>query len=325
MFTVITDTSGNLPTPLLKKRNIGLLPFVYYMDGKEHTCVDTEAYDGPAFFQAIRDGAVVTTSQINPQTYRDCFEAELREGRDVLYVSMSSGISGSCDSARLAARELAEEYPGRRVEVIDTRGASLGEGLLAVMAADMRDAGLPLEEAAERLDRLTDCMCNVFTVGDLMHLKRTGRLSNLSAILGMVLNIKPLLKGNEEGKIVSFGKLRGRQRAVEALAEIYNARVAEPEKQTVGISHGGCRQDAERLAALLREKQPPKEILIVDHEPVTGAHVGPDMLALFFLADEEVRSVRWPVQERARGEIRLPISGRTIHLGGRPQTKETEH
>ena len=205
MYSVITDTSANLPTPLLKEREIGVLPFSYTIEDKTYTCLDTEAYDGKAFFQAIRNGVVVTTSQINPQTYIDGFEEALREGRDVLYIGMSSGISGSCSSAHMAAQELAEEYPDRRVEVVDTRGASLGEGILALLAADMRDAGLSLDEALERLGRLTECMCNVFTVDDLMHLRRTGRLSNLTAIVGTVLNIKPLLKGDENGKIVSFG------------------------------------------------------------------------------------------------------------------------
>ena len=320
MYSVITDTSANLPTPLLKEREIGVLPFSYTIEDKTYTCLDTEAYDGKAFFQAIRNGAVVTTSQINPQTYIDGFEEALREGRDVLYIGMSSGISGSCSSAHMAAQELAEEYPDRRVEVVDTRGASLGEGILALLAADMRDAGLSLDEALERLGRLTECMCNVFTVDDLMHLRRTGRLSNLTAIVGTVLNIKPLLKGDENGKIVSFGKLRGRKRAVDAMAEIYNTRVVEPESQIVGIAHADCLAEAERLAAMLREKKPPKDILIVDYEPVTGSHVGPDTLALFFLADEEVRSIRWPVQERPKVEVKLPLVG-TIRL---PEVKLPE-
>ena len=320
MYTVITDTSANLPSPLLAERKIGVLPFTYLIKGKEYTCLDTEAYDGKAFFQSIRDGAVVTTSQINPQTFIDCFEPELKKGSDVLFVSMSSGISGSCNSARLAAEELKEQYPDRRVEIVDTRGASLGEGLLAVLAADMRDAGIELDEAFSSLNRLADRMCNVFTVDDLMHLRRTGRLSNLNAILGTVLNIKPLLKGNEEGKIVSFGKLRGRKRAVDALAEIYNARVAQPESQVVGIAHADCLEDAERLAAMLREKKPPKDILIVDYEPVTGSHVGPETLALFFLADEEVRGIKWPVQERPKKEVKLPLVG-TVRL---PEVKLPE-
>ena len=303
MYTIVTDTSANLPSPLLRERGILVLPFVYRCEGKEHTCLDTEAFDGHAFYQSIRDGAQVDTSQINPETFAGLFRKELAEGRDVLFVSMSSGISGSCQSARIAASELREEFPLRRVEVIDTMGASLGEGIIALLAAELRDAGVELDEALPILLDRCRRMCQVFTVDDLMHLRRTGRVSNFTAIVGTVLNIKPLLKGDETGHIVTFGKLRGRRKAVEALAEIYNARVQEPEQQIVGIAHADCPRDAERLIALLREKKPPREILNVVYEPVTGSHVGPDTLALFFLSDEDCRSVQWPLAARHGMEL----------------------
>ena len=232
-FVVVTDTSSNLPTPLIRENGILELPFSYYYEGKEHQCLDTEAFDGDAYYERIRKGLRVTTSQITPQAYADCFEPWLKEGKDVIYVAMSSGISGSCQSACIAASELMESYPERRVEVIDTRGAALGEGLIALQAAKMRDEGVNTALAAARLKLVSERMFNVFTVDDLMHLKRGGRLSNVSAMIGTVLQIKPILKGNEEGKIVAFAKVRGRKQSIRTLAQMYDKLVVEPEKQLV--------------------------------------------------------------------------------------------
>ena len=289
-FVAITDTSGNLPTQLIRERDLKIIAFPYFYDGQEHNCLDTASFDGDAFYARIKAGLTVTTSQISPQQYMDLFEPWLKQGLDVVFVCMSSGISGSCNSARIGAQMILEQYPQRRIEVVDTLGASLGEGLIALEAARLRDEDISAEAAALQLRALAQRMFNVFTVDDLMHLRRGGRLSNVAAIVGMVLNIKPLLKGNEEGKIVSFAKVRGRKRSIEALAERYDRLVVSPETQTVGIAQAGCREDAELLAQLLRRNKPPKEILTVEYEPVTGSHVGPGALALFFVSHDQVRS-----------------------------------
>ena len=289
-FVVATDTSSNLPTALIREHDIREIAFSYYYEGEEHQCLDTEAFDGDAYYERIKKGLRVTTSQISPQTYMDFFEPFLREGQDVIYVAMSSGISGSCGSARIAAQELRESYPDHRVEVIDTRGAALGEGLIALQAAKMRDEGVNTALAVARLHVVCERMFNVFTVDDLMHLKRGGRLSNVSAMIGTVLQIKPILKGNEEGKIVAFAKVRGRKQSVKTLAEMYDRLAVEPEKQLVGIVEAGCKEEAAQLADMLRANRPPREILTVEYEPVTGSYVGPGALALFFESEEGVRS-----------------------------------
>ena len=289
-FVVLTDTSGNLPNRVIWDCNLKVIPFPYFVDGKEYTCLDTDSFDGDAFYARIKEGMEVTTSQISPQQYMDFFEGWLKKGLDVLFVAMSSGISGSCNSAHIGANMLLAHYPERRIEIVDALGASLGEGLLAVRAAELRDQNWDVSDAAAELRRLVKRMFNVFTVDDLMHLRRGGRLSNLSAIVGTVLNIKPLLKGNEEGKIVAFAKIRGRKRSIETLAQAYDKLAVNPEAQTVGIAQAGCREDAEYLASLLRKNRPPKDILIVEYEPVTGSHVGPGALALFFESNENVRS-----------------------------------
>ena len=289
-FVVATDTSSNLPTSLIREYDIQEIAFSYFYEGEEHQCLDTAAFDGDAYYERIKQGLRVTTSQIAPQTYMDFFEPWLKEGRDVVYVAMSSGISGSCHSARIAAEELMDNYPDRRVEVIDTRGAALGEGLIALQAAKMRDEGVNTALAAARLKVICERMFNVFTVDDLMHLKRGGRLSNVSAVIGTVLQIKPILKGNEEGKIVAFAKVRGRKQSVKTLAQMYDKLAVEPEKQLVGIVEAGCKEEAAQLADMLRANRPPREILTVEYEPVTGSYVGPGALALFFESEEGVRS-----------------------------------
>lgn len=288
-YTIVTDTSSNIPTRIVRESGLEVVPFMYYIDGSENTCLDTESFNGDAYYDMIRAGSRVTTSQITPQRYVDFFEPILKTGNDIIFVSMSSGISGSCGSAHMAANMLAEKYPERKIKIIDTRAASLGEGLVAMMATRLRRAGESIEKAAEQLNAMSQRMCQIFTVDDLMHLRRGGRLSNLSAIVGTVLQIKPLLKGDNEGKIVAFQKVRGRKRSIEAIAEKYDKLVKEPQRQIIGIAQAGCRKDADYLAELLMRNNPPKEILQVEYEPVTGSHVGPGALALFFEGDEQVR------------------------------------
>lgn len=291
-FIAVTDTSGNLPTPLVKEYDLKMIPFAYFIDGERFTCLDTESFDGDAFYALLKNTEVKTT-QINPAEYADFFEPFLKEGKDVIYVAMSSGISGSCQSASIGAQMLLERYPDRTIEVIDTRGASLGEGLVAVAAAKLRDEGLSTQEAAKRLRMLSERMFNVFTVNDLLFLRRGGRLSNLSAIVGTVLGIKPILKGGEDGQISAFDTVRSRKRSVKALASQYEKYVVNAGEQTIGIAHAACREDAEMLIDLIKNgEHPPKDILLVDYEPVTGAHVGPGALALFFESCEGVRAVK---------------------------------
>lgn len=288
-YSIVTDTSANLPTVYTTQHGITVVPFSYYMDGQELTCTDTEAFDGKGYYDAIRQGTAVTTSQVNPQRFIEHFEPILKDGQDILFIGMSSGISGSFNSACVAAEQLKEQYPQRTIRLIDTLGASLGEGLWVGTALDCREKGMSLDEAADYIASQLQSMYQVFTVDDLMFLRRTGRLSNATAIVGTVLNIKPILKGNENGQIISFQKVRGRKKSITTLAEKYDAFVKNPETQTVGIAHADCPEDAELLASLLRRNKPPKEILTVCYEPVTGAHVGPATLALFFRGEDGVR------------------------------------
>ena len=289
MFTIITDTSANLDRCWLEAHNVLAIPFHYFVKGQDCTCLDTESFDGASFYNAMRAGEKVTTSQITPQAYLDMMRPVLERGEDILYVSMSSGISGSYSQSEFSARELREEFPERTIYTVDTLAASLGEGLLVIKAVECRDAGQSLEDTYQLLMKLRRPMCQVFTVDDLKYLRNTGRLSNMAAIVGMVLNIKPLLKGNTEGKIVSFAKIRGRRRAIMGIAEQYDKLVRNAGEQTIGIAHADCQEDVDYLISLLKANHPPKDILTVMYEPVTGSHVGPGTLALFFFGDEGFR------------------------------------
>ena len=288
-YTIITDTSANLPSAFLQRNNIRVIPFSYYYNDEEHICLDTELWDGEEYYSEIRSGLRVTTSQITPQRYEDHFRPVLEEGSDVLYIGMSSGISGAFHSSQIAAKALRSEFPDRKIEVLDTLGASLGEGLVVLRAVTYRDAGVPLDEAVCRLRELRRRICQVFTVDDLMFLRRSGRISNVSAVVGYVLGIKPLLRGDEHGCIINYSTVRGRKRAIRSLAERFETLAVHPERQIVGIAHAGAPDDAQLLGELISRSVPPREILTVCYEPVTGAHVGPGTVALFFEGDEGVR------------------------------------
>ncbi len=289
-FAIITDTAANIPHEKALEWNIHVIPFTYYIGGKEHFCVETEQFDGKQFYDSMRAGTKVTTSQIPPQRFIDFMRPILAEGKDILYVGLSSGVSGAFQSANTAKRHLLRDFPERNIRLVDSRGASLGEGLLAIHAKDCREEGRSLDEAADFIEALIPSIYQVFTVDDLTYLRRSGRISNFSRAVGSTLNIKPLLKGSEEGKIVSFAKVLGRKRSIAALADKYATLVRDAASQTVYIAHADCEEDAQTLAALLREKAEPKDIFMTCYEPVTGSHVGPGTLALFFQSDPDVRT-----------------------------------
>ncbi|MBQ2755041.1 MAG: DegV family protein [Oscillospiraceae bacterium] len=286
-FKIITDTTANLTNATVSQNDITVIPFSYFINDREYTCTDIDSFDDTDYYTSIKNGTVVTTSQINPQGYIDCFEPFLKDGKDILFIGLSSGISGSFASAQVAAKTLKEEYPNRTVLLVDSLGASLGEGLIVIKAINCRKKGMDIFQTHEQLLKFRSRIYQVFIVDDLMHLRRTGRLSNISAAIGYVLGIKPLLKGNSEGKIVAFGKIRGRKQVIKALAEKFYALAQNP--KLVGISYAGCKEDAEYLISLLKEKFSGIELMLVKHEPVTGSHIGPGALALYFEGGDTVR------------------------------------
>lgn len=292
-YVIFTDTSANLPDKVVREYGLRQIPFFYCPP--EHPegipCPGSEEFDGSAYYNAIRRGAVVTTSQINVHQYVNAMDPVLEAGHDILFVGMSSGISGAYHSATQAAHILSEQYPERRIRTVDTLSASLGEGLLVIEAAKMRDAGVELDEVADRLNSLRMRMGQIFTVDDLFCLKRGGRLSGAAALLGTALGIKPILCSNAQGQILSCAKVRGRRASIQALADRYDQLVEKPEQQCIGIAHCDCYPDVQTLITLLNRNHPPREIMTVMYEPVTGAHVGPGALALFFFGNPASREL----------------------------------
>ena len=237
MTRLFTDTSANLSAEVIEQHHLNLLSFTYTIDGVEAAQDIRRNFDGKAFYDAMRNGAVVSTAMIGLGSFLDAFRAVLEAGDDVLYLSMSGGISGTCHAATLAAQELKTEYPQRQIVVIDTYAASLGEGLLVLEAARMLEQGAALSEVVERVSELRNRMCQYFTVDDLEYLKRGGRISRVASVVGTVFKIKPLLTGNAEGKIVMCGKSRGRKQSLVALADYYDKRVVDRKSTRLNSSH----------------------------------------------------------------------------------------
>lgn len=283
-YTVFTDSASNLPGKYLHGMDIRPLPCSYTMDGQEGVYLgDIDAFDSKAYYDRLRAGSRMKTSLLNSHLFEEHFRPELEKGLDVIYVGMSSGISGTFQAARMAAQELMREFPGRTVRTVDSLGAGFGPGLLAIRAAQLRDQGKSAAEAGEILDREVMYTLNFFTVDDLNFLKATGRVSGTTAAIGTVLSIKPILWGDLTGHITAKGKVRGRKKSLEALAELYRQHLPEDRQvDMLFISHGDCPEDAARLAELLTAIHQPRELVICPHEPFTGSHVGPGMLAFFF-------------------------------------------
>ncbi len=286
-FAVFTDCGANLPGSLLGPLNINVIPCTFMVDGEAvHYDGNLDNFDYKQYYDMLRAGKVVSTALFNTETFIDAFTPALEAGLDVIYTGLSSGISGTYHASTLAASELMERFPGRKVRTVDSRGAGLGIGALACLLAEYRDAGLSTDEAADKLEYAADHLCQYFTVDDLMFLRRTGRINTTVAAIGTLLGIKPLLWGNEKGQIVDIGKFRGRRRAIEAIVAKYAEKARRVDVQRVFISHGDCIEDAEELARRIRETAEPRELIICPHEPMTGSHVGPGMLALFFFGYE---------------------------------------
>ena len=286
MIKLFTDTSANLPVSIIREYGIEVVPFSYTVNGKEVPYSAETDFNGKAFNEAMRAGAEVKTSMINVSDFIAAFEPWIAKGDAVIYVGMSGGISGTAHSAKLAEEELLEKYPAAKIAAIDTYAASLGEGFLVIETAKMIERGDPFLKIVKKIELLRKNMCQFFTVDDLAYLRKGGRISGAAAVVGTVLNIKPILRGDENGKIVLCGKIRGFNKSMEALANKYDERVFD-KTADVGIAHADNPEGAQRLENILRTKGFSGERLKVVYEPVTGSHVGPGTIALFFMGEHK--------------------------------------
>ena len=279
MYQIFTDLAANLPQELVDRYSIGVIPIRCTIDGEVLDV--SKGFDGPAFYAAMRAGAKTSTSMPSPAVFMEMFEPVLQRGEDLVYIGMSSGISGTVGLATSVAAETEETYPGRRAVVIDTRAASLGEGLEALYAADVRERGGSFDEAVAAARERSDHMYQIFTVEDLEYLRRGGRLHGAVAVVGNMLNVKPVLFGDAEGHIVLRHMNVGRRRSLDTLAAKYKEFCADL-SAPVGLAHCDSPKDTALVVEKLRAAGCTGQILTVCYEPVTGSHVGPGTVALFF-------------------------------------------
>lgn len=280
-FQIITDSGSDLPIEMQRKLNIEVARLTLNFRGKElEDSVDSgmkELYD------ALRAGEEAKTSAVNPDAWQQIMEPVLQQEKDILVLAFSSGLSTTYQSAVIASGELLEKYPQRKIRVVDTRAASLGQGLLIWYACKKRDQGMELDQLADWAEENKLHLCHWFTVDDLMYLKRGGRISAATAIVGTVLGIKPVLHMDDEGRLINMSKARGRKASIAALAEKIGQLGLPGENKTVFICHGDCLEDAKYLEKLVREKYGVEEVFIGYTGAVIGSHSGPGTLALFFL------------------------------------------
>ena len=286
-YVILTDSSCDLPAELAAELGLVVLPLTLTMGGKEYAnYLDGREIGFWEFYQRMRSGEVAVTAAANVESYLSLAEPILREGKDLLILAFSSGLSSTCQNAMLAAEELSEKYPERKVLVVDTLCASMGQGLLVYLAAQQKAAGKTVEEVRDWAEETKNRLCHWFTVDDLMFLKRGGRISTATALVGTALGIKPILQVDSTGHLVNTGKARGRQAALAALVDRMAETAVDPQYQVVFISHGDCLDDAKTVEKLVKQRFKTKKVIISYVGPVIGAHSGPGTLALFYLGQQ---------------------------------------
>lgn len=286
-FVLMTDSSADLSQEMVQELGVTVLPLSFTIQGKVYrNYPDNREMDLPLFYDMLRAGELATTSAVNVAEYTQAVEPILQEKKDVLILAFSSGLSSTYQASVLAAEELREKYPDRKIYTVDTLCASLGQGLLVYLAVQEQRKGRSIEEVRDWAESTKLHLCHQFTVDDLHFLKRGGRISATTAVVGSMLQIKPVLHVDNEGHLINIGKARGRQASLKALVDKMEKTVTEEGKKTVFISHGDCRKDAVAVADMVRERFGTQDIRINYVGPVIGAHAGPGTLALFYLGTE---------------------------------------
>lgn len=286
-YVIVTEATTDLPDEIVKDLDIRVIPMAFELNGKSYyNYLDERELDIHEFYEALRKGEKSVTSLINTEVFMDFFEPILKEGYDILYIAFSSGLSGTYNASLLAIDDLKEMYPESKILAVDSKCASIGEGLLVYSAALKKEAGYTIENLYQWLNDNILKLCHWFTVDDLNHLKRGGRVSAISAAIGTALNVKPVLHVDNEGKLIPIEKVRGRKKSLIALADRMLQTCTNPEEQTIFIGHGDTLEDAEYLAELIKERMNVKDVIINPIGPVIGSHSGPGTIALFFFGTE---------------------------------------
>ncbi len=282
-YILVTDSTCDLPIEIIKENNVELIDITYEIDGTIYQ--DSKGLSFDDFYKQMREGKKASTSQITPDTYEKVFSKILESGMDVLYIAFSSGLSGSYNNAKIIANELKEKYSDRIINVVDSRAASLGEGLLVYKAIENKNNGMNINELTAWVEENKNHLCHLFTVDDLMFLHRGGRVSKTSAIAGSILGIKPALHVDDEGHLIPVTKVRGRRPSINWLVDEMDKRIGKYNNDTIAICHGDCIDDALYLENLVKERYGIKKSIIRHTGPVIGSHSGPGTLALFFMGE----------------------------------------
>lgn len=279
-YRIMTDSSCDLPEELVKEYDLKVLPLQVTL-GEETYKNEPGAVDSHTFYEKLRAGVMAKTSAVNTQAFADAMREELDAGRDVLYIGFSSGLSGTYSAGEVAAQGLRPLYPERKILTVDSLCASLGQGLLLHLCVEKQRAGADVEEAARFAEETKLHIGHWFTVADLHHLHRGGRVSATVAVLGTALQIKPVMHMDDAGTLQPFSKARGRKASMREIVRMIGERIVEPEKQTMFLSHGDCPEEAQILAGMLKEQLGVPRVIIAPVGPVIGAHSGPGTLAAF--------------------------------------------
>ncbi len=285
MYWIVTDSAIDMPKSWIdQQENFKILDLSYLMDDVSYVSDGTDE-SIHAIYDAMREGKMLKTSQVTPEMWEATFRELLSAGHDVLTIAFSSGLSGTCAAAFMAADEVRADYPERKLFVIDSLQASAGEGLMVHYALENRENGMSIEENAAWIEQNVQKFVAWFTVNDLMHLHRGGRVSAASAIVGSLVRIKPIMRVDDAGKLAVFEKAAGRKRSIRILADKIKADIVDPEKQIIHISHGDCLEEAQQLADMIKESLPVKDVRISYVGSVIGAHTGPGVIAIFCMSN----------------------------------------
>ncbi|EEA81445.1 EDD domain protein, DegV family [[Clostridium] nexile DSM 1787] len=283
-FVIVSDSTVDLPKEYLQSKQVPIISLSYIMDG-----VTYEEMDGLShkeFFEKLRAGSLPTTSQINPEQAREALELFAKEGKDILYIGFSSGLSGSYNSVRMAAEDLKEEYPDINIITIDSLCACMGEGLLLYKALELKEHGMSMEEIAKWVEANKLHICHNVTVDDLNHLHRGGRISKTTAVVGSMIKIKPIIHMSDEGKLVVIGKERGRKKSLVSIVDRMEKQMQGYDNDIVMITHGDCIEDAEFVKKQVEERFGIHNVMINGIGSVIGSHTGAGVVAVFFMGDK---------------------------------------
>ena len=285
-FKLVTDTASDLPRAYLEKYDIDVLSLAYIIDG------DTYNWNAPMdeheFYDTMRNGSMPTTSQVNIEDAETLFEKLIENHDEILCVAFSSGLSGTYNSIAVAAQNVSEAHPDKKIRVVDTKAASMGQGLMVEWARKMKEEGKSMDEVADFMEANFDKFGHVVVVDDLNHLHRGGRVSKATAIVGSLANIKPIIHVDDEGHLITIGKIRGRRKALAYLVDLMEEKMGDhvADNQTVFISHGDCLEDAQFVADEIKKRFGIEDFMINFVGPTIGAHTGPGVIALFFYGDK---------------------------------------